>query len=91
MVKNKPFKFSDNDKNNLLDSWKRKSDRAIATKFIDRVEKCVETCFYNPRFVEEKTPQQERDDRKNVFDLSQQLRDVLLTLSAKNKWWINVY
>jgi len=94
MAENKPFKFSDNDKNNLLDSWRRKSDRAIATKYIDKVEKLVEQCFYNPPlplFVEEKTPQQERDNRKKVLDLSRQLRGVLSTQSAQSRYRINVY
>lgn len=91
MAENKPFKFSDNDKNNLLDSWKRKSDRAIATGYIDKVEKFVDKCFYNPRFVEQKTPQQERDHSKNVFDLSRQLRGLLLAQSAENKCWVNAY
>ena len=91
MAENKPFKFSDNDKNNLLDSWKRKSGRAIATKYIYKVEKFVDKCFCNPRFVEQKTPQQERDNCKEVSDLSRQLIDALLAQSAENEYWINVY
>jgi hypothetical protein len=70
MAENKPFKFNDDDKNILLVSWKRKSDRAIAAKYIDKVEKLFEDYFISPPpiRVEEKTPQQERDDTQKVSE-----------------------
>ena len=90
MAKNAPFKFTREERNSLVDSWKRKADRLIAAKtekgYIDTVERIVHYNLIDPSFPpEDRTPQQERDDDKNMLDLSRHLRGALVNQSARSK------
>jgi hypothetical protein len=94
MDKNAPFKFTREQRNSLIDSWKRKADRLIAAKigkgYIDTVERIVHfTLIAPPDPPEDKTPQQERDDDESMLDLSRRLRGALVRKSARSTQAIN--
>jgi len=94
MVKNAPFKFTREQRNSLIDSWKRKADRQIAAKkekgYIDTVERIVRYNLIDPSFPpEDRTPQEERDDNKKMLGLSRQLHGALVNQSAGSMQSLN--
>ena len=85
-MENKPFKFTQKDRNRLLDSWKQKAARVIAREYIKQVERIVHNTTIDPAFPpEDRTPQQERDDDKRIHNLSVHLRGALINQSARSK------
>ena len=82
MTSNKPFKFTKEQRDKLLSSWKHQSDRDKAWEYINHVERIIDSHVVNA-LPEEKSPQQERDDRKNILGLVRRLRGALLNQSVR--------
>jgi hypothetical protein len=82
MAQNKPFKFTLQQRNDLLSSWARQSTQDKAWGFIDDVEKIIKWRIVDA-LPDEKTPHQERDDRENIHALARRLRGALLNQSVR--------